>query len=321
MNPPWSLQSASAAFARCWNDFFHQPGDARLYALVRIVFATLVLIHFAVLYPDLDHWFTADGVLPRETSWDAVSAHSWSLLSLFPDTSAAVHLAFWAAIASTIALLVGLFPRINALLVFLWIVSFQVRNDIILDGEDTLLRILAFFVIWLPSGQAWSVGWDQLAQRAPAHRFEVPGWPLRLLQFQMAAMFLSSGLMKLAGDDWFNGTALYYVSRLDDHFGRFWVPAFVFDTPWIVALLTWSVLIAELAIPFFIWFRETRIPCLVIVVFFHLANEWTMNLFLFHWLMLCGWLAFVPPGFLARLTTKQYKPEAQARDSAAADVS
>jgi hypothetical protein len=33
----------------------------------------------------------------------------------------------------------------------------------------------------------------------------------------------------------------------------------------------------------------------VALIAFHLANEWTMNLFLFHWLMVCGWLAFVSP--------------------------
>ena len=61
------------------------------------------------------------------------------------------------------------------------------------------------------------------------------------------------------------------------------------------------MLLSETLVPIFIWFRETRLVCLVIVVFFHLANEWTMNLFLFHWLMLCGWLSFVSPADFARL--------------------
>jgi hypothetical protein len=122
----------------------------------------------------------------------------------------------------------------------------------------------------------------------------------------MAAMLFSSGLMKLAGDPWLNGTALYYVSRLDDYFGRFPVPAWAFDTPWIVALMTWSVLLAELAVPILIWFRETRLPCLIVLLVFHLANEWTMNLFLFHWVMLAGWISFLTPadfGWLSAYST------------------
>ena len=125
----------------------------------------------------------------------------------------------------------------------------------------------------------------------------------------MAAMLFSSALVKLGGDPWLDGTAIYYVSRLDDHFGRFYVPAFVFDTPWVVAFITWSVLVAELLCPLLIWFRETRLPCLFILAAFHLANEWTMNLFLFHWLMLCGWLAFVTPADFAFLFGPEHRSD------------
>jgi hypothetical protein len=307
MNAPWSLKTAWDAFARCWNDFFHQPGDVRIAAAIRVAFATLVLIHFAVLYPDLDLWFTAGGVLPREAAHEATGRFSWSLLTFLPDTSRSVHIAFWLAVASAVGLLINLFPRVNAILVFLWIASFQVRNTLINDGEDTLLRVLAFFLIFLVGWDkrwSWPVGWALPTKNTSVQT--MPAWPLRLVQFQMAALFLSSGLTKLGGDSWLHGTALYYVSRLDDYFGRFWVPAFLFDTPWIVALLTWSVLIAELAIPLLIWFRETRLPCLLVLVVFHLANEWTMNLFLFHWFMLCGWLAFVTPDDYRRL--RQWVP-------------
>jgi hypothetical protein len=271
---------------------------------VRIVYAGLVLIHFAVLYPDLAHWFSCEGVLPYEMSREVVSVHTWTLLAWLPDTPAAVHMAFWIAVGHAAALLVGVLPRVNAFFLFLWIVSFQVRNSIIHDGEDNLMRLMAFFMIWLPSGRCWSANsllrrwwWGQEQGECLA-----PGWPLRLLQIEMAAMFFSSGLLKLSGEAWLNGTAMYYVSRLTDFFGRFPAPAWLFDTPWAVAAITWSVLAAELVIPLLLWFRETRPMCLVVVLLFHLANEWTMNLFLFHWLMLCGWIAFIQPADLTPLS-------------------
>ena len=140
----------------------------------------------------------------------------------------------------------------------------------------------------------------------------VPGWPVRLIQIEMAAMFFSSALMKLAGEPWVNGTALYYVGRLDDFFGRFPVPAYLFDTPWTVAVMTWSVVIAEFTIPILIWFKETRRPCLLVLLAFHLANEWTMNLFLFHYLMLCGWISFVTPEDFAWLGRRRKEPRMEA---------
>jgi hypothetical protein len=302
---PASLKDTWIGLARGWQRFFHGPCDARVCSLIRIIFALLVLIHFAVLYPDLDHFFSDAGVLPLEAALKIAHPFSLSILTWTPQTSEAIHICWWIAVAHGIALLVGFLPRLNALLVFAWIVSFQIRNDVINDGEDCLMRMLGFFLIFLPSGQCWSV--DSLVRRALGNypdgpeRYLAPGWGLRLMQFEMAALFMSSALIKFGGPSWLNGTALYYVSRLDDHFGRFYVPAFVFDIPWLVACITWSVLLAETLVPIFIWFRETRLVCLVIVVIFHLANEWTMNLFLFHWLMLCGWLSFVSAADWARL--------------------
>src|SRR5437868_5343563 len=197
---PWSLKDAARAFARGWNSFFHEPYDARIPAAIRIVYATIVLIHLAVLYPDLDRWFTANGVLTMEAAKKAASPYAWSLLELFPETSSVVHTCFWIAVAHAACLLVGLLPRINALLLFVWIISFQVRNDLINDGEDCLMRLLGFFVIWLPSGRCWSVNavvrrwWKRREQETGdrgqesevrGQRSEIrclaPGWPVRLM--------------------------------------------------------------------------------------------------------------------------------------------
>jgi len=49
-------------------------------------------------------------------------------------------------------------------------------------------------------------------------------WGLRLFQLQMAVIYLSSAIEKTSGVDWREGTALYYVARLDDSFGKFPVP-------------------------------------------------------------------------------------------------
>ena len=299
----FSLAATSAAARKAWHVFFHAPCDARVCALVRIAFATLVLVNLGVLYPDLDHWFTAEGVLPQAASREVASPYGWSALWLLSDTLAAVTTCYWLAIGSALLLLLGIFPRLNALCLFVWLVSFQWRNTLITDGEDDVFKWVAFCLIWIPSGACWSL--PDLLRRgtadapADARNSQLPvnevrpGWGLRLLQIEMVMIFLSAVLTKLAGDAWLNGTALYYVARLDDAFGRFPVPDWPWDTPWVVALLTWSVLVVELAVPILIWFRETRRLCLFLLLLFHLGNEWTMHLFLFHWIMLCGWLSFV----------------------------
>jgi hypothetical protein len=163
-----------------------------------------------------------------------------------------------------------------------------------LDAEDTLFRLLAFYLTLMPIGQRWSIDawlWKRLGKARKATR--APLWPLRLLQIQMALVFWSAGLSKINGAAWLNGTALYYVARLDDYFGRFPLPSFLFAKTWLVAFMTWTVIVTELFVPVLIWFRETRRWALLAVVALHLAMEYCMYLFLFNWIMLVGWLAFV----------------------------
>jgi hypothetical protein len=275
--------------ARGWNAFFHAPADPRICAAIRVGYAALVLVNLAVLYPDLDELLGEGGILPVDVSRQLNDPDCWSVLNWLPRTPKVLHACFWAYAVQSVCLLFGAASRINAVCVFVWLVSFQNRNVLLLDGEDTVFRLVGFFLMFMPAGQAWSVdAWFRRGERGPAS-----GWALRMLQIQMAIIYFSAAILKLQGDEWFDGTAMYYVSRLDDYFGRFPVPAFLFDSPAAVRWTTWSVMAVELLVPIFVWFRETRVICLLAVLAFHIACDYSMHLFLFHWIMLVGWLSFL----------------------------
>lgn len=298
----YSLVGAWRCLAQGWNDFFHRPRDTRACAAVRIAYAAVLLVNLAMLYPDLDLWFTDGGILPAATARQVGTVYAWSILWHVPSTSAVVQLCFWVLVAQTVLLLVGLLSRLNALCVVAWLISFQNRNPQILDAEDAVMRLIALYLVLMPCGASWSVdAW--IFKRLDTAGSVRPAWGLRLLQIQMAAIFFTAGLHKIGTEQWLGGTALYYVARLDDYFHKLPLPTWTFDSPWAVAGLTWAVVLGELLVPIFIWFRETRRWALAVAVLFHLGNEWTMHLFLFHWIMLAGWLAFLEPADFAWLTS------------------
>jgi hypothetical protein len=292
-----SLRQCWRQLSTSWTLFLHAPIDARRFAIVRIGFAVLILIYLAVLYPDLETWYGPAGLYPLEVDQAERLPQQWSLLRWLPtDPSEAgvwLHRIFWLHIACTLMLLVGLCSRINALLVFALLVSWQHRNPLILDAEDNVFRLVGFFLLFMPSGRAWSIDrWifhRNLKDTCPL----APAWPLRLLQLQMVVIFVSAALFKLGGTAWWDGSALSYVVRLDDTFGRFRIPALPFEIPILVRLMTWTVVAVELLSPLFLWFRETRRWALAVIVLFHLSNEYAMCLFLFHWIMLVGWSTFL----------------------------
>jgi uncharacterized membrane protein YphA (DoxX/SURF4 family) len=292
-----------ARTAGAWDEFFFAPQDLRTCALIRMGYAALVLIWLAVLWPDLSRWYAADGLLPAHAAERIAPPGSWSLLQHLPPGPAWLYGAWLLATAHGAMLLVGFGSRLNAAAVFVWIVSFCHRNEVILDSEDSVMRLVGFYLVLMPCGGRWSL--DALLRRRHTPRAALVGgipsvpaarsaaWGLRLLQIQMCIIFLSAGLSKLFSPQWQDGTAMYYVARLTDYFGRFPTPDFFWETPWVVRLITWSVIAAELAIPLLIWWKPARLWALAAVLLFHLANEYTMHLFLFHWIMLVGWASFL----------------------------
>jgi vitamin K-dependent gamma-carboxylase-like protein len=294
--------------AKAWNGFFHGPLDLRVCALLRIAYASLVLIWLAVLYPDLATWFSEDGVIPLIVARKAMPGGAWTLLALLPQGNFWLTAAWVTAFVQTLLLLFGLGSRMNAASVFVWVVSFAHRNVLILDGEDTVFRLIGFYLILMPCGACWSVdawigsrGRFSICPGQVANLPHGPAWGLRLVQIQMCVIFVSAALCKLQSPAWRNGTAMYYIARLDDYFGRFPTPDVLWQTPWIVGLITWGTIAAELAIPLAIWWPPARRWALAAALAFHLANEYTMHLFLFHWIMLVGWASFLNGDDLERV--------------------
>ena len=287
----------TSQISRTWADaheFLHVPVDARTVAVVRIAFASLLLINALCWWPDLDRWFSEAGVVGLENSRQAVSGWSLSLFWVLPTDHVTLRLAYGLFLLQIIGLIVGWKSRVQAIGCYVWLVSFQHRNAIIFDGEDTMFRIINFLLMFMPLGNVWSVD-SRMRSRSgmPPLPVVVDGWSVRLLQLEMAMVYFSAAWCKLLGAPWRHGTALYYVSRLDDYWGRFPIPTFVLETPWIIRGLTWSTMAIEFSVPVLIWFSPTRRVALGMVLVFHLACDYAMHLFLFHWFMLAGWLAFL----------------------------
>jgi hypothetical protein len=289
------------SLARRWDDFFFADRDPRLCAVLRIAYAVLLLIDVAVWAPDLGLWFSEQGVLAYEVSRAIVDDDAVTLFALLPRELWVVWLGCGMLVAHAVLLLVGWRTRLQAVMVLVWLVSFQHRNIALVDGEDTLFRLFAFYLALAPSGWAFSLDARRRGRRGGGKSPAPRPWALRLFQIQMSVVYLSSAVEKSLGADWRSGDALYYVARLDDYFGKFPVPGFLFEALWLVRLLSWSVLLLEWLLPLALWLPRTRKAALLIGILFHLSIDYTMNLFLFHWLMIVGLLSFAEFGDLQRV--------------------
>ncbi len=291
--------------AQSWDRFFHQPVDVRVCAAFRIGFGILALINVVGYAPFVEEWFTEAGAVPLGVSRILIDPDTITVFNWLPATGAVVWTCYGLFVLNAAALLIGFRSRFQAVAVFFWLVSFQHRNYLINDGEDTLFRLFAFLLIFLPLSEVWSVDAWIARRRGRSPHMRRPAWALRLIQIQTAVVMLCAGFEKWLGADWRDGTAMYYVSRVNDLFGRFPLPDSWFDSLPLLHAMSWSTLAFETAAPVLVWIPQIRLVVVAAAIGFHLWIDYTMNLFLFQWLMILGWLSFVRVEDVRRLLRRK----------------
>jgi hypothetical protein len=311
------MMSLGPKLSRALDRFLFESCDVRIVPLLRIGFACLVIINTLVWMLDAELWFTDAGVLSSATAQHLNDRARWSLLFWLPSTLAVVKVCLSLLLLQSILLLVGCWSRFQMTCIFIWLVSFQHRNPLICDAEDTLFRWFAFLMVFLPLDCGWS-----LLSRIRANKLHIntkqsatdpsAAWALRLLQLQMTIVYASATWNKLLGSTWRDGTALYYVSHMSDHFGRLPGSTWLFDSLWMVQFQTWAVLVVECLLPIALWIPQTRRLAIALGILLHLGIELTMHLFLFEWIMILGLLSFVKPQSRQRTAPSQHTNDSAA---------
>jgi hypothetical protein len=262
-----------------WQRFWLSLEDPRAIAAVRIAFGVLVICNINGLWEHLPFLFTDEGIFPADVARQVFAskqfagfgdggAEPWG----FFDTAAFVHFitgprvsllffcdtptAMWIHIAAfelvTVMFVVGLWSRVTGVLSFLLMGSLFDRNPLFWEGTELVFRVFFVYLLFARTGHAWSVdNWwrcRRLRQRGiePVVYRPIPVWPRRLMMLQLAALFLTTGLLK-SGSVWVRGDAVYYALNLD-HFYRFppqQVSA-VLGTN-VLRLATWFVRVGEIA--------------------------------------------------------------------------
>ena len=187
------------SFARpsaAWQRFWFAPQPTSTLGVFRIAFGLLATAWTLSLAPDLLAFFGPEGILPRAL---AGPRGAWGILDMWPGSTAVV-VVFALTVFAAVALTVGLFSRVAALVVLVGVISLEQRNLLVTNSGDALVRNLAFFCALAPSGEALSI--DRL-RKAPGRFWEFPArapWALRLIQIQLSIGYLSAVWHK-AGND------------------------------------------------------------------------------------------------------------------------
>lgn len=272
-----------------WDRFFFEEVPSANAAVLRIAYG-LVLTGWALsVAPDVLAFFSDSGVLAEHPD----RSFRWSVLDVFPSDATIIVMTVL-LVAAGICLVLGVVPRIATVVALVVLISFLHRNFWMTNSGDLLLRNLAFLLLFVPTGLALTLPQLLRDRDRPLHFPTHEVWPLRLIQIQISLGYLFTVWEKIAGETWTDGTAVSYALRIDDVV-RFQAPAILTDQLLIVNLLTYGTLAAEVALAILVWNRKLRPWVLFAGVALHLGIDVFLEVGFFSYLMLVGYIAFIPP--------------------------
>jgi hypothetical protein len=292
--PP--LTRAGRLIARAWNRLWFAPYDPLPAGVFRIALGLLLTAMYLVISPNWERYFSPDGVLSlNDPTLPPLADDWWSLFHLLPGVPLRL---FWVlGLVAAVAFTAGWKTRFATVVLFAMETSMIARNRWAINGEDLVGRMLLFYGMFAPLGAALSVdAW--LARRKAARAGVQPAaaqpriWPIRLMQLNIAAVYLISLPAKLTDDvAWLNGQAIYF-SVVSNMWSRVPWPRPFYGV--LGNVMTYFTIVAEGSVPLLIWFRRTRPFVVAAIASLHLGIAIMLkNVTFFSLTMVCAFCVFL----------------------------
>lgn len=290
------------------DDWSSRPVSVLGVSAARALLGFVCFMYYVSQYSDRRYLFGPDGVLPHDEFVDQLRAsgtfslYSWSSAPLWSD------LVFHAGALIALAVMLGIGGRCGLAVhwVFLW--SIYQRQTVLLDGGENLayLVIPMLLLTRCYDRLAFSTGTARrLARRLPGgvRAVSTPLHNLGVVAIgvQICLVYMVSGLYKVQGQVWQDGTALFYILRLPE-FTLPGVSELVYGSDTLVYAATYSSVLFQVYFPLGILVRRVRPWAALVSIGFHLSIAVLMGLTSFALTMVACDLIFLSGGIERTLT-------------------
>jgi len=306
--------------AEAWNEFWFSPADTATLAVIRICTGLILLYVYGSVTLNVLTYIGPEAWIDDQSFAEVASAVDSNFEEQQRDPEPQYKLSVWSFLrhptlviifhyyflAAIVCLTAGLFTRVSNAVVWIGHLSFLHRSTLTY-GIDAILAMLLLYLLLAPTGRDYSL--DRILSRYWRKRSKLPApaeaatsWAanlsLRAIQVHMCVIYACSGLSKLQGESWWNGSAIWQVMMIDNlsPLDLRWLG--YLDDRWISVICAVGVLITllvEIGFPFLIWNRSMRPVMLAGVLILHCGIGLVMGLGAFSAAMLTGCLAFVSP--------------------------
>ncbi|GAB3802773.1 HTTM domain-containing protein [Spirosoma humi] len=218
-----------------------------------------------------------------------------------------MHWVFYGLVVLSILIAIGLVYRVAIIAFFFAFTYVELLDKSVYLNHYYQVSLLAFLMCWFPMNSTYSVDswlhkkiasyplsiWSlvpfSVAPRSLFLFIYNPVWALRL---QVGSVYFFGGLAKLKYDWLFMAQPLRIWLAANEHLP---LVGPLLTEKWVAFVLSWLAMLFDLSAPFFLSFRQTRLPIYVLLVVFHLLTHFLFYIGMFPWMMIFTALIYFPP--------------------------
>lgn len=227
---------------------------------------------------------------------------------LFPKTDAvAFDVSYGILLALALLFIAGFATRLVTPLLLLFWVALSTNSVFLSNGGDVVIRLALLFCLLADLSRHWSIDewWRRRRSASSVYPVavtrRVPEWvtaaahntAVVLCGYQVMLIYVNSGIFKLMGREWLEGSALYYAFNLD----VFRVFPVLSDIAWqvtpFVVVGSWISIWVQLLFPVLILWRPTRYAALLLIMGMHFGIGLFLGLWPFSLAMMALDLVFI----------------------------
>lgn len=248
-----------------------QPRQQTGLKVARVSFGLIILFIYTINFSQRHFLLGADGLYQNV-----------SRFNLFAIPDVPLDLLYGLAIIVALLFAVGIGGRFVALcnLLFFW--SWTNGAAIVGDGGDNVLRIILAYMLFCDLTGSLPAKPTTIWQRLGSILHNAG---LVAIVLQLSTLYLTSGLMKIRGEMWQDGTALYYILQVRE-FSNPKVAGLLLQFPHLLTAATYATCLFQIAFPWLLLNPVTKRIGILISMSFHLGILVAMNLVSFSAIMI-----------------------------------
>ena len=285
-------------------------------SLVRITYGTCFLV---ILVSNASDWRVLWGVdsiySPNDSALDATQGSAPNVFMAFDSNVWVVAMLVCSAIVS-VAVIIGFRTRLATILMLVFCWSLTARDPLLSDGGDNLMVIALLLSCFTNAGECLAV--DNVLRRrrmtntVPRSRLLmtarlkpysviVGNLAWMALVVQVCILYSTSGLSKVQGKLWQDGTAVYYILRASEFSTWPTLSKFVYENGYLTTIASYAAVLIQVFFPLLVFNPLLKIPTIVTVIGMHASIGILMGLPVFAIVMIGTEMIFVPDAFWHRM--------------------